>query len=109
MFVTDFQVQDEHTALRDLEGAQAFYIQLYIGYWSGVNRKIEIAESNSMLGVTMLRRGKRLRADQYCTPNTFVNTTDLPPDQRWLRWIEQESTKRLVYFAMSLNFHVAAA
>ena len=84
-------------------------MQLYLGYWSGTNRKIEITESNSMLGATMLRRGERLRADHYDAPEAFLNLSDASPDQRWLRWVEQESAKRLVYFAMTLDSHVAAA
>ena len=61
-----------------------------------------------MLGATMLRRGKRLRADQYCTPEALLNSASLSVDEKWLQWVEQESTKRIVYFAMSLDFHVAA-
>ena len=103
------QVEEEHSALRELGVVQAFYIQLHLGYYSGINRKIEMAEGNSMLGVTMLRRGKRLRADQYCAPEVLWDSLSLSAEQKWLQWVEQESTKRLVYFAMSLDFHVAAA
>ena len=103
------QVEEEHSALRELGVAQAFYIQLHLGYYSGINRKIEMAEGNSMLGLTMLRRGKRLRTDQYCAPEALLNSSALSTEQKWLQWVEQESTKRLVYFAMSLDFHVAAA
>lgn len=60
-----------------------------------------------MLGVTMLRRGKRLCADQYHPPEVFMDLQDLTIQERWLKWVEQESMKRLVYFAMCLEFHVA--
>lgn len=68
-----------------------------------------MAEANSMLGATMLRRGKRLRADQFCLPETFMSLPNTSPDQKWLMWVEQESIKRLVYFAMCLDFHVGPA
>ncbi|KAK5059599.1 hypothetical protein LTR44_009424 [Exophiala sp. CCFEE 6388] len=102
-------VQEDYTTLRELGVAQAFYIQSYLGYYSGVNWKIEMAEANSMLGTTMLRRGKRLRIDQYRDPETFTSLPDVSADQGWLIWVEQESFKRLVYFAMTLDFHVGAA
>jgi hypothetical protein len=95
--------------LRELGVAQAFYIQSYLGYYSGVNRKIEMAEANSMLGATMLRRGKRLRTDQYRLPEAFMSLPHMSTDQKWLMWVEQESFKRLVYFAISLDFHVGPA
>ena len=59
-----------------------------------------------MLGATMLRRGKRLRTDEYRLPETFLGMLDTSLDQQWLLWVEQESFKRLVYFAISLDFHV---
>ena len=57
----------------------------------------------------MLRRGKRLRTDQYRLPETFMSLPNISPDQKWLTWVQQESIKRLVYFAMSLDFHVGPA
>ena len=57
----------------------------------------------------MLRRGKRLRTDQYRLPKTFMSLPDTSLDQKWLTWVEQESFKRLVYFAISLDFHVGPA
>ena len=54
----------------------------------------------------MLRRGMRLRTDQYCLPEAFMSLSDISPDQKWLMWAEQESITRLVYFAMSLDFHI---
>lgn len=89
--------------------AQAFYIQSYLGYYSGMNSKIELTEANSMLGATMLRRGKRFRADQYQPPETFITPTTTSLTQNWLTWAEQESCKRLVYFALILDFHVGPA
>jgi hypothetical protein len=93
--------------LRDLDVAQAFYVQIYLGYWSSTNRLIELAESSSMLGVTMLRKGKMLQAGRYHTLDVILNLPDLTLDQRWLMWAEQESAKRLVYFAASLDSQVA--
>jgi hypothetical protein len=103
------QVMTDYAALRELGVAQAFYIQSYLGYYSGVNSKIEMTEANSMLGATMLRRGKRLQANQYQLPQTFIPGATTSLTQNWLTWAEQESFKRLVYFAIILDFHVGLA
>ncbi|KPI36507.1 uncharacterized protein AB675_4429 [Cyphellophora attinorum] len=99
--------QQEHVVLRDLDVAQAFYIQTYLGYWSSANRLIELVESGSMLGVTMLRKGKMLQAESYYTLDVILDLPGLSLQQKWLMWIEQESAKRLVHFAASLDFQVA--
>ncbi len=57
----------------------------------------------------MLRRGQRLRTDHYRLPDTFMSLPDTSLDQKWRMWVEQESFKRLVYFALILDFHVGLA
>jgi hypothetical protein len=86
---------------------QAFYIQLYLGYFSGIARNIEKAEASSMLGTTMIRRGQLLRAEQYQPVNTSPDWTLLSLEQQWCRWVKQETQKRLVYFAVTLDSHVS--
>ncbi|KIW15125.1 hypothetical protein PV08_07912 [Exophiala spinifera] len=101
------RLEEEPTAFRDLGIIQAFYIQLYLGYYSGVARKIETAEANSMLGTTMLRRGQMLRAELYQPPQAFLDVAGLSLREKWLRWVESEARKRLVYFAMAMDAHVS--
>jgi hypothetical protein len=68
-----------------------------------------MAESISMLGVTVLRRGKMLQKQDYAPPEDFLNLPGISLHQKWLKWAEQESRKRLVYFAFTLDAHVSAS
>lgn len=58
-----------------------------------------------MLGTTILRRGKMLSKEMYLTPEAFLGIPDLPQHQKWLKWAENETQKRLVYFAVMLDAH----
>lgn len=95
--------------MRDLGVAQAYYIQLYLGFFSGISAKIEVAESSSMLGPTILRRNKMFQAGNYQPPETFLSLEGLSLQQKWSKWVEQESRTRLVYFAMLLDAEVSLA
>jgi hypothetical protein len=66
-----------------------------------------MAECHSMLGMTLLRRGKKLRAEGYTPPEAFLGMPGLSLHEKWLQWAEQESRKRLAYFAMTLDAHVS--
>ncbi len=101
------QFEEDNANLRKLGMAQAFYLQLTIGYFSAVGRKIEMAESFSMLGVTILRRGGKLRRAYYSPIGAGISDSGEPLNQQWLRWVEQESMKRLVYFALTLDAQVS--
>ncbi|MCJ1472603.1 hypothetical protein MMC13_001252 [Lambiella insularis] len=103
------RIEQDNANLRELGLTQAFYLQLTIAYYSGMGRKIEMAESLSMLGVTMLRRGKKLRKSSYrsIVPDSTDSGDSL--HQQWLHWVEQESMKRLVYFAVTLDAHISMA
>ena len=95
--------------MRDLGIAQAFYIQLNVGFWSAISAKIEAAESRSMLGATMLRRGKMFQAGNYQPAEAFLGFHGLSLQQKWAKWVDQESRIRLVYFAMLLDAGVSLA
>jgi hypothetical protein len=102
-------VEQQHKELRQTYVLQAFYIQLYLGYYSSISRKIEMAESNSMLGVTLLRRGKMLQAPGYFPPEHFLRLSHIPLHEQWQKWLEQEARIRLVYFAFTLDAHISAS
>ncbi|KAF2489321.1 hypothetical protein BU16DRAFT_496007 [Lophium mytilinum] len=100
-------VEEHHATLRESRVCQAFYIQLHLAFYSCVSRKIEMAEGYSMLGATILRRGKMLSKDAYVSPEEFLDIPALSLHQKWLRWAEKETQKRLVYFAMTLDAHTS--
>ncbi|KAK4071844.1 transcriptional regulator family: Fungal Specific TF and C2H2 zinc finger [Trichoderma harzianum] len=102
-------VEEDDTARRDLGVAQAFYIQLYLAYWSAICRKIEVAETSTLLGATSLRRGHHFRKESYEAPETYLCMSELSLDQQWACWIAKESMKRLAYFAMTLDASMTLA
>lgn len=66
-----------------------------VGLWSGLARKVEIAEGLLQTIVTQLRRGGKLKNTTYPAP---VVTNDLDGeelDNAWHEWIELESFRRL--------------
>jgi hypothetical protein len=54
--------EEDNTAIRDLQHVRTFLLQLQVGMWSGISRKMEIAESFLQPLMTMLRRGGRKRS-----------------------------------------------
>ncbi|RSM14378.1 hypothetical protein CEP52_001496 [Fusarium oligoseptatum] len=90
-----------NTLVRDLQLLQAFLINLEVGIWSGLPRKVEIAESFFQPILTMMRRDGKFKPSAY----PIVNVGDaygFDLRQAWLNWVENESFKRL---AFRLLFH----
>lgn len=89
--------ENDNTSIRDLESLRSLMLQLEIGLWSGMSRKMEIAESFLQPLITMVRRGGRFRSSMWkeITPSSSDNGVDL--EKLWLQWIAQESYLRLVY------------
>lgn len=71
--------------------------------WSGISRKMEIAESFLQPLMTMLRRGGRFRKSTWkeISPSTDAQGSAL--ENEWLAWVKQESYLRLVYRAFELD------
>ncbi|CAN9261952.1 unnamed protein product [Alternaria alternata] len=95
--------EEDNTAIRDLQHLQTFLLQLKVGMWSGISRKMEIAESFLQPLMTMLRRGGRFRR------STWKEISPSPDDQgsvlesKWLSWVSQESFLRLVHRAFEFD------
>ncbi|KAI4703069.1 hypothetical protein J4E81_001946 [Alternaria sp. BMP 2799] len=95
--------EEDNTAIRDLQHLQTFLLQLKVGMWSGISRKMEIAESFLQPLMTMLRRGGRFRR------STWKEISPSPDDQgsvledKWLSWVNQESFLRLVHRAFEFD------
>ncbi|KAJ9632338.1 hypothetical protein H2203_000743 [Taxawa tesnikishii (nom. ined.)] len=90
-------LEDDNTMIRDIQCLQCFLIQLQIGLWSGNSRKMEIAESFEQPLLTMVRRGGWFRKSLYepIAPEPEDHGTVL--EEKWLRWVMQESRKRFVF------------
>ncbi|KAL1796297.1 hypothetical protein ACET3X_004837 [Alternaria dauci] len=95
--------EEDNTAIRDLQHLQTFLLQLKVGMWSGISRKMEIAESFLQPLMTMLRRGGRFRR------STWKEVSPSPDDQgavlesKWLNWVSEESFLRLVHRAFEFD------
>jgi hypothetical protein len=91
--------EDDNTSIRDFQHVQALLMSLEIGMWSGMSRKMEIAESFLQPLVTMLRRGGRFRRSIY--KDIVPGIDDEGPDleDKWHSWVSQEKHLRLAYRA----------
>jgi hypothetical protein len=79
--------EEDNRNTRDLRTLQTFALQLHVGLWSGIRRKIEIAESFALPFVTMLRRGGQFRKKMASR------------SANWRQWADDESYKRLAFHA----------
>lgn len=89
--------EEDNRNTRDLRAMQTNGLHLHVGLWSGVRRKIEIAQSFMLPFVTMLRRGGRFRTRG--SPPTEPNDDAATTKAQWEHWVECESMKRLAYHA----------
>lgn len=90
-----FETDNRNT--RDLRILQAYALMLQIGLWSGNRRKMEIAESFAYPLITMLRRGSRFRMDLCPDVAPILEDDQEVIEDKWKKWVEHESFKRLAY------------
>ena len=90
--------EEDNRNTRDLRCMQTNGLHLHVGLWSGIRRKIEIAESFMLPFVTMLRRGARFRNKNG--PPTEISNDPTANEVRWKQWVEVESMKRLAFHAL---------
>lgn len=73
-----------------------------MGIWSGLPRKVEIAESFFHPVLTMMRRDGKFKRSAYPDTNSGnTNTQAIVSRDKWLKWVEDESFKRLVFRMLS--------
>lgn len=93
----------DNTAIRDLQHLQNLLLELQIGMWSGISRKMEIAESFLQPLMTMLRRGGRFRRSTWKNISPPLDEQSGSLESQWKEWVHQESYLRLVYRAFELD------
>ncbi|OQV03389.1 hypothetical protein CLAIMM_08438 [Cladophialophora immunda] len=86
-----------NTLTRDIHYLQAFAIQLEIGLWSGVRRKMEMSESFSGILSNPLRAAGNFRFSNYPQPTVQVGDEGEILETKWKQWVQKESFKKLVY------------
>lgn len=95
--------EEDNSSIRDLQHLRTFLLQEVVGMWSGVSRKMEIAESFLQPLVTMIRRGGKLRRSTWrdITPTAEEEGSAL--EAKWQEWVHQESYLRLIYRVFELD------
>lgn len=103
------RLEDDNRHLRELRSIQALLLILIVGLNSASRRKIEIAETLTLSAVTTLRRGERFR-NRFDT-RSGIDTMQQPEtlDARWMKWIQEESFRRLVYHVLFQDAQVSSA
>ncbi|KAK2672425.1 Zinc finger C2H2-type [Fusarium oxysporum f. sp. vasinfectum] len=87
---------------------QAFVITLEMGIWSGLPRKVEIAESFFNPVLTMMRRDGKFKRSVYSQSKT-MQSPGLVSREDWLQWVEDESFKRLALRMLSHDANTSTA
>lgn len=87
----------DNSAIRDIQYLQIQLLQVETGMWSGISRKMEIAESFLQPPVTMLRRGGRFRHSIWKEIVPTPDDSGSALQGKWKEWVHQESWLRLVY------------
>ena len=95
--------EDDNSAIRDLQHMRTFLLELIVGMWSGVSRKMEIAESFLQPLVTMIRRGGRLRRSTWKEIAPSAEDAGSALEAKWQEWVHQESYLRLIYRLFELD------
>ncbi|KAF4415095.1 hypothetical protein F53441_14666 [Fusarium austroafricanum] len=98
----------DNTLVRDLQLTQAFMINLEMGVWSGLPRKVEIAESFFNPVLTMMRRDGKFKKSGYSEPKSGQTPGSVSREE-WLQWVEDESFKRLAFRMLSHDAHTSMA
>ncbi|KAE8136109.1 hypothetical protein BDV38DRAFT_294154 [Aspergillus pseudotamarii] len=100
--------EEDHAKMRDMDLAQAYMIQQYIGFFSGISRKIGLAESCSMITSTIISQARMLLQGPERTVEAVLATDSIEQlDHIWRRWCQQESIRRLIYYSYSLDSQVS--
>ncbi|KAG5761398.1 hypothetical protein H9Q72_010502 [Fusarium xylarioides] len=101
--------ESANSRTRALWALQAFVLDIEMGLWSGIKRKMEIAESQRQMPFTMLRRGRRFsKAFTFADPPLPEDTGEVLQN-KWLTWVEQENYNRLTYHCFVLDTQVSIA
>ncbi|KAI6785708.1 Early growth response protein-like protein [Emericellopsis cladophorae] len=94
------QFEDNIPTARDIGLVQALLLAQEIGLWSGNRRKMELAQSQLTVPVTLLRYRNKFLRSSY--PHVAVDPSDdgAELEAKWRLWVERERWKRLVFHCL---------
>lgn len=90
-------IERKNAITRELWAIQSFMLIIDVFLWSGNKRKMEVAESQQQPLWTMLRRAGRFKRPRGPQIAPLPEDTGDVLHQKWLAWVEQESSRRLVF------------
>ncbi|KAH8896562.1 hypothetical protein GQ53DRAFT_524697 [Thozetella sp. PMI_491] len=87
---------EDNTLTVALQALQTGFLSIEASLWSGVQKKIEIAEGHAHTTPSMIRRAGALRKSYYLPPVVpkFEDQGD-ELRRKWHTWVEREAFKRL--------------
>ncbi|KAK3329359.1 hypothetical protein B0H66DRAFT_20445 [Apodospora peruviana] len=91
--------EENNSKVADIGLVQALVLVQDVGLWSGNRRKMEIAECHLSVPIAMMRYRGKFQRSSY--PSIIVDPSDEGRvlEEKWKRWYELESWKRLVFHA----------
>ncbi|KAH9909377.1 hypothetical protein F4778DRAFT_768243 [Xylariomycetidae sp. FL2044] len=89
--------EENNTGIKDLGLVQTLVLVQDIGLWSGNRRKMEIAECHLLIPITMMRYRGRFQRSSYVAITVEESDEGEVLEEKWRRWYEQESWKRLAF------------
>ncbi|KAH7122085.1 c6 zinc finger domain-containing protein [Dactylonectria estremocensis] len=107
--VVQKRCEKSNAITRELWLPQTLMFEIEIALWSGSKRKMEIAESQTHALFTMLRRSGRFQKYQKPVPAPLSQDSGAVLRQKWINWVQQESYKRLSFYAFLLDEQLSMA
>lgn len=91
--------EENNKSIADIGPVQALVMVQDIGLWSGNRRKMEIAECHTTIPIAMMRYRGKFSRSYY--PPIVIDATDTGKtlEDKWKKWSDLESWKRLVFHA----------
>ncbi|KAM5358006.1 hypothetical protein ACJZ2D_015682 [Fusarium nematophilum] len=110
--LSSFQRWEENSGnFRDIGLGQAFLIQSYMGYFSGIGRKCVLAEACSKCLSVLICNGAHMLGPISAQDNDLL--LDDPDSEltegTWRSWVQCQSRRRLIYAAYIMDTQVSLA
>lgn len=105
------QWEENNGNFRDIGIGQAFLMQLYMGYFSGIGRKCVLAETCSRCLSVLIRNGGHLLGSMSTDDDDLLlreRGRELT-EETWRAWAQCQSRRRLIYAAYIMDTHVSLA
>ncbi len=104
------QWEENNGNFRDIGLGQAFLMQLYMGYFSGISRKCVLAEACSKCLSVLIRNGGNLLGSSTQDDDLWLGEADSElTEETWRSWAQCQSRRRLIYAAYVMDAHMSLA